>query len=149
MTAVGPLIAHDDGELGERMGRLANAHRTLLGDGRASAAERDVSGRLRDQAALARDRAADLLDVKARERDALSDRLGQVGRHTPVSSGRDLVLRAERDRQRATEDRACAATERGLAAEDRAQAAADRLHAASDRQAAIEQQLVEIEVQPC
>lgn len=91
MTAVGPLIAHDDGELGERMGRLADAHRTLLGDGRASAAERDVSGRLRDQAALARDRAADLLDVKARE----------------------------------------------------------RLHAASDRQAAIEQQLVEIEVQPC
>lgn len=68
--------------------------------------------------------------------DALSDRLAQVGRRT-YASGRDVVLRGERDRRRATGDRECAAAERTLAAENRAQAAADRLRAAGDRQAAI------------
>jgi len=143
MTVVGPLVAYDDGELDERVDRSAGAHRPPVREGRERAAERDLSGRQRDQAALARDRAADVLDARARERDAMSDRLAQVGRRMPVSSGRDLVLRAERDRQRATEDRACAAAERALAAENRVLAAADRLRAAGDREAAIpEPQLV-------
>ncbi len=105
-----------------------------------SAAAREIAGQQRDLAAGARDRAAGERDVQAQARDALSDKLREVAGHARVSSGRDVILRAAKDRERAFEDRAHAAEQRAQAALDREHAARDRLLCAADRAAAIRQE---------
>ncbi len=98
---------------------------------------REIAGQKRDLAAAARDRAADGRDVQAQARDALSDKLREVASHARASSGREVVVRAAMDRERAFEDRAHAAEQREQAALDREHAARDRLLSAADRAAAI------------
>jgi GGDEF domain-containing protein len=108
---------------------------------------RDREGRERDLAADDRDRAARHGDQRAEARDELSDKLMDIANRAPVSSGHEVLVRAELDRGRAHEDRVHAAEDRARAARDREHAARDRLRSAADRAAAIgERQLADPDV---
>jgi GGDEF domain-containing protein len=108
---------------------------------------RELEGRERDLAADARDRAARRRDQQAELRDGLSDKLMNIANRAPVSSGHEVIVRAELDRQRAHQDRTLAAEDRARAAQDREHAARDRMRSAADRAAATgERQLADPDV---
>ena len=145
----------DDAERTSLVGEYANRNRPAdSGSGRTGRAgtsrgpgRRELEGRERDLAADARDHAARRRDQRAQLRDGLSDKLMNVANRAPVSSGHEVIVRAELDRQRAHQDRTLAAEDRARAAQDRANAARDRMRSAADRAAATgERQLADPDV---